>query len=70
MLDMTNLRAVHLYNTSICANDTPALDPAFDDLVERGVLSCEETDTGSEYYRQQYLASEIFREEYSYNYYE
>lgn len=70
LLDMTNLRAVHLYNTSICANDTPALDPAFDDLVERGVLSCEETDTGSEYYRQQYLASEIFREEYSYNYYE
>ena len=68
---MTNLRAVHLYNTSICANDTPALDPAFDDLVERGVLSCEETDTGSEeYYRQQYLASEFAREEYSYYYYE
>ena len=49
---MTNLRAVHLYNTSICANDTPALDPAFDDLVESGVLSCEEkkeTAPGAEY---------------------
>ena len=56
---MTNLRAVHLHNTSICANNTAALDPAFDDLVESGVVSCEETG-GYSYFEQHALYADAW----------
>ena len=42
LLELSHLEAVLLAGTVICANGgAPALDPAFDDLIEARVVNCE-----------------------------